>query len=116
MKLTKEDIEASVRRRKNKPSIIDINRDIINAARENRRPYVRCPKCGRGDVEYRNGYWECLWRDCMHRDENIISTSRAEELIQLAENLRLLKKYGLLREDMRVPYISPQLKGGTKKR
>ena len=39
---------------------------------------LRCPKCHKFDVEYDNGVWRCLWRDCLFvtKDYNEIKNAK----------------------------------------
>lgn len=56
-------------------------------------PYVVCPNCGQGHMEMQQGAWTCLWNDCMFRTEEIPSEDEIQELINLKENLILIRKY-----------------------
>ncbi len=40
---------------------------------------LRCPKCHRFGVEYRgNGFWGCLWMDCLHITSNYQEITNAK--------------------------------------
>ena len=59
------------------------------------------PKCGRRHLQYSyNGeYWECLWRDCCHRNYDIPSSEYINNILALEKNLEFLKQIKQLRKN-----------------
>lgn len=55
--------------------------------------YVVCPKCGHGKMQYGYRGWECLWTDCCFSTNEIESEDYIRHLIQLKEDIKLIKKY-----------------------
>lgn len=66
---------------------------IIYDVKRGEHPHVICPKCGYGDMEYQRFGWQCLWRDCMFQTDELPSEDEIQKLINLKENIRLIRKY-----------------------
>lgn len=70
-------------------------KELVESVKKNKYPYVICPKCKRGGMEY--GYngsdeWVCLWKDCFYRTDEIPSVQEIKDLIKLKNQLEQIKK------------------------
>lgn len=71
---------------------------LIESVKKRVHPYLICPKCGRGELQY--GYdgtpeWICIWKDCPFRTKEIPSKEKIKYLIELKEDLKKIKEWGI---------------------
>lgn len=52
----------------------------------------RCPKCHKCDVEYYDGAWRCLWKDCLFTTRDYREIKNAKHPIRFKKFADSIKK------------------------
>lgn len=56
---------------------------------------LKCPKCGRYDLQFGNG-WQCLWKDCLFQTYEIPSFHKVEQILHSRNERKLVEDIQLL--------------------